>query len=418
MDKGRNRGHYGTIRNKREIKKEEIRLEQAERIKNLPPYLFVRIDQKVKALKEKGADIISLGMGDPDLPPPDYVIEALTTAAHEPKNLHYPTSIGLLEFRKAVSDWYNERFGVRFDPEKEIVSLIGSKEGLYYASASYINPGDIGLAPDPGYPVYGIGIALSGGSPYYMPLKEENNFLPNYKDIPEDILKKAKLLFINYPNNPTSAIAPREFFEETIELGKKYNILICHDNSYSEISLDENYTPLSIFQIPGARDIAIEFHSVSKTFNMTGFRIGWVLGREDVVQAIGKIKSNIDSGIFEPIQYAAIAALKGPKDHNNKMKKIYRERRDLIIKWLRKLGWDIEPPKATIYVWAKVPKGFTSMEFSELLLEKAHVIVTPGNGYGPSGEGYIRIALTATCERIEEAFKRIEEALKYVDIRF
>ncbi len=393
-------------------------MEQAERIKNLPPYLFVRIDQKVAALKEKGADIISLGMGDPDLPPPNHVIEALEEAAREPKNLHYPTSIGLFEFRKAVSEWYEERFGIRLDPEHEIVSLIGSKEGLYYASASYINPGDVGLAPDPGYPVYGIGIALSGGTPYYMPLKEDNNFLPNYSDIPEDILKKAKLLFINYPNNPTSAIATKEFFEETIELGKKYDILICHDNSYSEITLQEDYTPMSILQIEGAKDIAIEFHSVSKTFNMTGFRIGWVLGREDAVQAIGKIKSNIDSGIFEPIQYAAIAALRGPKDHVYKMREVYKKRRDLIIKWLKKLGWEIKAPKATIYVWAKVPKGFSSMEFSELLLEKAHVIVTPGNGYGPSGEGYIRIALTATCERIEEAFTRIEKALKDMTIEF
>ncbi len=393
-------------------------MEQAERIKNLPPYLFVRIDQKVAALREKGADIISLGMGDPDLPPPNHVIEALDKAAREPKNLHYPTSIGLLEFRKAVSEWYEGRFGIRLDPEREIVSLIGSKEGLYYASASYINPGDVGLAPDPGYPVYGIGIALSGGTPYYMPLKEDNNFLPNYSDIPEDILKRAKLLFINYPNNPTSATAPKEFFEETIELGKKYDILICHDNSYSEITLQEDYTPMSILQIEGAKDIAVEFHSVSKTFNMTGFRIGWVLGREDVVQAIGKIKSNIDSGIFEPIQHAAIAALRGPKDHVHKMREVYKKRRDLIIKWLKKLGWKIEPPKATIYVWAKVPKGFSSIEFSELLLEKAHVIVTPGNGYGPSGEGYIRIALTATCERIEEAFTRIESALKDLTIEF
>ncbi len=393
-------------------------MEQAERIKNLPPYLFVRIDEKVRALKEKGADIISLGMGDPDLPPPKHVIEALKKAAEDPKNLHYPTSVGLLEFRKAVSEWYKERFGLEFDPEKEIVSLIGSKEGLYYASASYVNPGDIGLAPDPGYPVYGIGISLAGGKPYYMPLKEENNFLPDYSAIPEDILKKAKLLFINYPNNPTSATATREFFEETIELGKKYDILICHDNSYSEITLQEDYVPMSILEIKGAKDIAVEFHSVSKTFNMTGFRIGWVLGREDVVQAIGKIKSNIDSGIFEPIQHAAIAALRGPKDHIYKMREVYKKRRDLIIKWLKKLGWEIEPPKATIYIWAKVPKGFTSMEFSEVLLEKAHVIVTPGNGYGPSGEGYIRIALTATCERIEEAFQRIEKALRDVDIKF
>ncbi len=393
-------------------------MEQAERIKNLPPYLFVRIDEKVRALKEKGADIISLGMGDPDLPPPKHVIEALKKAAEDPKNLHYPTSVGLLEFRKAVSEWYKERFGLEFDPEKEIVSLIGSKEGLYYASASYVNPGDIGLAPDPGYPVYGIGISLAGGKPYYMPLKEKNSFLPDYSTIPEDILKKAKLLFINYPNNPTSATATREFFEETIELGKKYDILICHDNSYSEITLQEDYVPMSILEIKGAKDIAVEFHSVSKTFNMTGFRIGWVLGREDVVQAIGKIKSNIDSGIFEPIQHAAIAALRGPKDHIYKMREVYKKRRDLIIKWFKKLGWEIEPPKATIYVWAKVPKGFTSMEFSEVLLERAHVIVTPGNGYGPSGEGYIRIALTATCERIEEAFQRIEKALRDVDIKF
>ena len=393
-------------------------MEQAERIKKLPPYLFVRIDQKVAALKKKGANIISLGMGDPDLPPPSHIIEALTKAAHDPKNLHYPTSVGLLEFRKAVSFWYKERFGLEFDPEREITSLIGSKEGLYYASASYINPGDVGLAPDPGYPVYGIGISLSGGTPYYMPLKEENNFLPDYSAIPEDILKKAKLLFINYPNNPTSAIATKKFFEETIELGKKYDILICHDNSYSEISLDDDYTPMSILQIKGAKDISIEFHSVSKTFNMTGFRIGWVLGREDVVQAIGKIKSNIDSGIFEPIQYAAIAALRGPKDHILKMRKIYKERRDLVVEWLKKLGWKIDPPKATIYVWAKVPKGFTSIEFSELLLEKAHVIVTPGNGYGPSGEGYVRIALTATSEKINEAFKRIEKALQGVKIEF
>ncbi len=393
-------------------------MEQAERIKNLPPYLFVRIDQKVAALREKGARIISLGMGDPDLPPPQHVLDALKKAADDPKNLHYPTSVGLLEFRKAAAKWYAERFGVSLDPEKEVCSLIGSKEGLYYASASYINPGDIGLAPDPGYPVYGIGIALSGGTPYYMPLKEENNFLPDYSSIPEDVLKKAKLLFINYPNNPTSGIATREFFEQTIELGKKYDILICHDNSYSEITMDEDYTPMSILEIKGAKDIAIEFHSVSKTFNMTGFRIGWVSGREDVVQAIGKIKSNIDSGIFEPIQYAAIAALNGPKDHIYKMREVYRKRRDLVIKWLRKLGWEIEKPKATIYVWAKVPKGFTSMEFSELLLEKAHVIVTPGNGYGPSGEGYIRIALTAMCDKIEEAFTRIEKALSDVNIEF
>ncbi|MBC7075537.1 MAG: LL-diaminopimelate aminotransferase [Syntrophomonadaceae bacterium] len=384
-------------------------------MQKLPPYLFARIEKKIEEAREKGIDIINLGIGDPDLPTPKYIIERMAQSIYDSVNHQYPTSAGLLEYRKAVADWYYRRFGVELDPRTEVLSLIGSKEGIAHISFSYLDKGDINLVPDPGYPVYGIGTILAGGQPYIMPLLEENNFLPVLEDIPEDIAKKAKLMFINYPNNPTGAIADLDFFEKSVEFAKTFDILICHDAAYSELAFD-GIKPPSFLQAKGAKEVGIEFHSLSKTYNMTGWRIGWAVGNNEAIEVLGRFKSNIDSGIFQAIQYAAIEALQGSQDSVKEIQRIYQERRDVALAGLERMGWQINPPKGSFYFWVPVPKGFTSASFAEYVLEKAAVIITPGNGYGEYGEGYFRIALTVSKERMEEAFDRMFNILGKVEL--
>ncbi len=385
-------------------------MEEARRIQSLPPYLFARIDEKIANAKAKGVDVISLGIGDPDLPTPAHIIEELIKAARNPKNHRYPSYVGMLEFRQAVAEWYKRRSNIVLDPKKEVVTLIGSKEGIAHIALCYLNPGDVALIPDPGYPVYGVGTLLAGGVPYIMPLKEENGFLPDLDLIPAEVAHKAKLMFLNYPNNPTGAIADEGFYLKVIAFAKKYDIIVCHDGPYSEIAFN-GFKPLSFLEVSGAMEVGIEFHSMSKTYNMTGWRIGWAAGNARVIEALGRIKSNIDSGVFQAIQEAAIEGLLGNQSIIQEIRKIYQERQDIVIEELTALGWKVERPKATIYVWAKVPKGFTSTSFCELVLDKTGVVITPGNGYGEYGEGFFRISLTINTERLREALRRIRENL-------
>jgi LL-diaminopimelate aminotransferase len=385
-------------------------VEEALRMQAIPPYLFARIDEKIAAAKANGVDVISLGIGDPDLPTPANIIERLVSAAHNSENHRYPSYVGLLEFREAVAEWYKRRADIVLDPRTEVLALIGSKEGIANISYCYLNPGDYSLVPDPGYPVYGIGALLAGGIPYAMPLKEENGFLPDLEAIPAAIAQKAKLMFLNYPNNPTGAVAEESFYLKVIEFAKKYDIIICHDGPYSEIAYN-GYRPLSFLEIPGAKDVGIEFHSMSKTYNMTGWRIGWAAGNAEVIKVLGRLKSNVDSGVFQAVQEAAIEGLLGSREAVRAVNKVYRERLDIVIKGLSDLGWKLERPKAAIYVWPKVPKGYTSASFCELVLEKAGVVVTPGNGYGEYGEGYFRISLTISTERLREAIQRMKDNL-------
>lgn len=387
---------------------------EATRIKKLPPYLFARIEQKIEEAKEKGVDIISFGIGDPDMPTPQPIIEELCKEAHNAANHQYPSSVGMLAYRQAVSYFYQKNYGVELDPRKEVVSLIGSKEGIGHINFCYVDPGDLNLVPDPGYPVYGIGTLLAGGESYLMPLLEENGFLPDLTKIPEEVARKAKLMFINYPNNPTGAVAGKEFFQEVVAFAKKYNIIVCHDAAYTEIAYD-GYRPSSFLEIPGAKEVGIEFGSLSKPFNMTGWRIGWAVGRQDVVECLGRLKSNLDSGQFQAIQYAGIKGLTGAQDSLRELCLTYTKRRNLVVEGLNKMGWRLSKPLGTFYIWAPVPKGFTSASFTEYVLEKAGVIITPGNGYGQYGEGYFRISITIPEEKIKEGLRRLEENLGKVE---
>jgi len=391
-----------------------LRFEEARRIKNLPPYLFARIEKVIAQKKEEGVDVISLGIGDPDMPTPDHIIAEAQRQVEVPENHQYPSSVGLLSYRKAVAEFYARRFNVKLDPKTEVVSLIGSKEGIAHISWCYLNPGDTVLVPDPGYPVYSGGAILAGAEPYYMPLTAERGFLPDLAAIPEEVAGKAKMMFLNYPNNPTGAVADEDFYKKVVEFARKYEILVCHDNAYSEVSYD-GYKPLSFMQIPGAKEVGIEFSSVSKAYNMTGWRIGWAVGNPHVIEALGRFKTNIDSGQFQAVQYAAIAGLTGPQDSVEANNEIYRERRDAVVDGLNAMGWQLEKPKATFYIWAPVPKGFTSASFAEFVIEKAGVVVTPGNGYGERGEGYFRSSITVSKERIVEALERMKESIGKVE---
>lgn len=390
-------------------------MEQAQRIQKLPPYLFARIEQKVAEAKEKGIDIISLGIGDPDQPTPSHIVDALKLAAEDASNHQYPSSVGMLDYRKSVADFYKRRFDVDIDPKSEVVTLIGSKEGIANISYCYINPGDVNLVPDPGYPVYGIGTLLAGGEPYLMPLLEENSFLPDLTKIPDEVADKAKLMFINYPNNPTGATATLAFYDDVVAFAKKHDIIVCSDAAYTEVTFD-GYVAPSFMQAEGAKDVGIEFFSLSKPFNMTGWRIGAAVGRKDVVEALGRIKSNIDSGAFQAVQLAAKAGLDGDYAIIKETQRVYSERMDVCVAGLRELGWKLDKPQGTFYIWIKVPKGYTSAEFAEYVLEKAGVIITPGNGYGQYGEGYFRISLCIGKERIQEALKRMKDAIGTIEL--
>ncbi|MEQ9619292.1 MAG: LL-diaminopimelate aminotransferase [Deltaproteobacteria bacterium] len=381
----------------------------AKRIAELPPYLFAEIDAKKNEMRAKGVDIIDLGVGDPDIPTPDRIIDALDKAAHDPRNHRYPSYEGMLSYRAAVADWYKERFDVDLDPKTEVVALIGSKEGIAHTPLAFVDPGDYGLYSDPGYPVYPTSISFAGGTPYAMPLLKENDFLPDLGLIPEDVRQKSKIMFINYPNNPTTAVAGEDFYREVIEFAARYNILICHDAAYTEIAYD-GYKPLSFLEIDGAKDVGIEFHSLSKTFNMTGWRIGFAVGNKKAIGGLGKIKTNIDSGAFQAIQVAGIEALKNYRLGLDDRIKIFEERRDIFCKGLDEAGLKYHKPKATFYVWFEVPEGVSSKEFSSKLLTEAGVVVTPGTGFGEYGEGYARVSTTFATERIVEAVERIKEA--------
>lgn len=383
---------------------------RAERIETLPPYLFAEIDTKVQKAIEQGLEIIKLGIGDPDQPTPDHIVTKAMKAIREPKNHQYPSFAGLPIFRQAVAQYYDRRFGVNLSAEKEVVSLIGSKEGIAHVSFCYVNPNDLVLVPDPGYPVYSIGSMFAGGEPYKMPLLKENNYLPDLDSIPEYIAKAAKIMFLNYPNNPTGAVATKEFFEKVVKFAKDNKIIVCHDAAYCDIGLD-GYKPMSFLETPGAKDVGIEFGSLSKTYNMTGWRVGYAVGNKDIIESLGLIKTNIDSGIFQPLQYAAAEALSAHQGCVEEITKIYQHRRDLVVDTLNKIGWNLEKPKATFYVWAPVPKGYTSQSFATLLLEKAGVVVTPGVGFGQHGEGYFRISLTVDDDMLNKAMNRIEQQL-------
>ena len=379
----------------------------ARRIEKLPPYLFAEISKKIAAKRAAGIDIVSFAIGDPDIPTPKHIMDALHAAADQPANHRYPESEGLPELRQAISDWYEERFGLRFDIDKEIQPLLGSKEGINNIALCLIDPGDVALVPDPGYPVYTTGTLFAGGEPYYLPLREEYGFLPDFGSIPEDIARRAKVLWLNYPNNPTAAVAGLGFFEEAVRFAKKYDIAICHDGPYSEVAYD-GYKPVSFLQAEGARDVGIEFHSLSKSFNMTGWRIGMAVGNATLIDALMRVKSNIDSGIPQAIQLMAITALKGPQDCIEEHNAIYQRRRDRVVEALRAAGLRVQPPKGSLYVWAHIPDGFTSAEFAARMIDDIGVVVTPGTGYGVYGEGYVRLSLTTPDERVEEGVRRIQ----------
>ncbi len=383
-----------------------MRIEKAKRLTKLPPYLFAELDKMKSRLREKGKDLIDLGIGDPDLPTSSPIIKRLSQAAKNPQNHRYPSYQGLLSFRKAVSQWYRKRFGVELDPEKEILTLIGSKEGIAHISLALINPEDIALVPDPAYPVYEAGVIFAGGKPYPLPLQEENHFLPSLEKIDKKVAQRAKVLFINYPNNPTGVVASRDFFRTVVDFAKEFNIVLCHDLAYSEISFD-GYSPPSIMEIEGAKEVAIEFHSLSKTFNMTGWRIGFVVGNRAIIETLHEVKTNIDSGVFQAVQEAGIEALRMNEHTVEKTREIYQRRRDILAEGLARINWQIQLPKATFYLWLKIPSSSSSLEFTEFLMQRCGVVVTPGIGFGSCGEGYIRIALTVSEERLEEAVKRI-----------
>lgn len=379
----------------------------ANRIEALPPYLFAEIDLKINELKSRGVDVIDLGIGDPDIPTPSNIIDALKAAADDPENHRYPSYVGMLSFREAVSGWYGERFGVSLDAQSEVLTLIGSKEGIAHAPLAFVDPGDIVLVPNPGYPVYRVATTFAGGLPYDMPLLKENNFVPDLDSIPEDIRRQAKMMFLNYPNNPTTAITDEDFFEKVVDFASKNDILVCHDAAYTEIAFD-GVKPPSFLQVDGAHEVGIEFHSLSKTFNMTGWRIGFCVGNKKAIAGLGKIKTNIDSGAFQAIQYAGIEALNNYNLGLEERRKIYEERRDIFCKGLEEVGLNYYPPKATFYVWFEVPRGVSAKDYASKILAETGIVITPGNGFGVYGEGYIRVSITVAKERLIEAVERLK----------
>lgn len=385
-----------------------MQIDFSEKLKKLPPYLFIEIDRKKKQAKDKGVDVIDLGVGDPDLPTPDHIVEAANKAMRILDNQRYPFGIGLPEFRQAVADWYKKRFNVTLDPATEIVTLAGSKEGIYHIHDAFVDPSDDVLVPEPGYPVYANGTVFAGGQNYFMPLKKKNHFLPDFHAIPEAVAKKASLMFINYPNNPTAACCDKKLFETAVKFAQHHNIIVCHDAAYSEMYYDGE-KPASFLEVAGAKEVGIEFHSLSKTYCMTGWRLGWACGNAKVLQGLAKVKENVDSGVFQAVQYAGIAALTGDQKCVDNMREVFQERRDIFVGGLQKLGWKVDKPKASFYVWAEVPPRYTSVHCSSLLLEQAGIVATPGIGFGPSGEGYVRFALTQDKNRLQEALKRIEK---------
>ena len=380
----------------------------SKRIENLPPYLFREITRKIAEKRARGEEVISFAIGDPDFPTPNNIINRLCQAAQDPANHQYPESDGLPELRRAIAGWYEKRFGVSLDPGKEVLPLLGAKEGIVHAALCFIDPGDIALVPDPGYPPYAMGTIMANGKPYYMPLTEENDFLPDLEIIPSDVIKKAKLLWINYPNNPTGAVAELDFFNRVAKFAGNHDLTVCHDAPYSEVAFDD-YQPASFMQAEDGRETGIEFHSLSKSYNMTGWRIGMAVGNAEMIDALRRVKSNIDSGIPQAIQYAAIEALNGPQDLVKEQSLKYQRRRDLVVDMLSDIGLEARRPRAGLYIWTKVPGGYTSLEFANDLLEKIGVVVTPGIGYGQNGEGYVRLSLTISDANLVKGLSRLAE---------
>ena len=385
-----------------------IAVKKAKRINSLPPYLFAEIDRRKRAALARGVDLIDLGVGDPDIQTPFPIVEKLQESASKPVNHRYPSSLGLPEFRQAVADWYQSRFKVRLDPEREVVSLIGSKEGIGNLAVAFVDPGDVVLVASPCYPVYHIGTAFSGGSNYFLPLRKENHFLPDLDAIPPQVAEQAKLLWINYPNNPTAAVADKDFFKRVVDFANRFNVIVCHDAAYTEMGYD-GYRPMSFLEVDGAKEVGIEFHSLSKTFNMTGWRIGMAVGNADIIGGLAQAKSNLDSGIFQAVQEAGIEALKLGDRIVEPSRTIYQERRDILVSGLCAVGLDCEKPRATFYVWVTAPKGLSSADFTTKLLDEAGVVTTPGNGFGEAGEGYVRFTICVDKKRLKEVGERIRQ---------
>lgn len=379
------------------------------RVSELPPYPFAEIDRHIREMVSNGIEVVDFGIGDPDLPTPDHIVERLCHEARRPENHRYPSYQGMRRFREAAAAWFASRFDVTLDPEREVLALIGSKEGIAHLPLACLDPGDLALVPDPGYPVYRTATLLCGGTPVDLPLKEENGFLPDLEAVDRPTWERARVIFLNYPHNPTAATADLDLFERVVFYARRYDIVVAHDNAYSEITYD-GYRAPSLLQVPGAKEQGVEFHSLSKTYNMTGWRIGFAVGGEAVISALGKVKTNIDSGVFNAIQLAGVAALEGPQDCVRESCEVYRRRRDLLLNTLRSLGWRAETPRASLYVWMKVPESHTSETFTRLLLERAAVVVVPGSAYGRHGEGYVRFSLTLPDELLNKGLERIRAA--------
>jgi LL-diaminopimelate aminotransferase len=380
----------------------------AKRVEALPPYLFAELDKKLSAKRAEGVDVISLGVGDPDLPTPAHIVDAMREAVADPKTHQYPSYYGAPEFRRAVAGWYARRFGVELDPETEIMALIGSKEGIGHIAFAYVDPGDEALIPDPGYPVYGVSTRLAGGEPVSLPMTEESGFLPDLDAA--RVGERTKTIWLNFPSNPTAAVAELDTFERAVAFAREHDLLLLHDAAYTEITFDGFVAP-SALQVPGARDVTLEFGSASKFYNMTGWRIGWAAGSAEAIRALGVVKTNLDSGQFTAVQRAAIAALEGPEAHLDELRATYQRRRDLVVGTLNDLGWSLKPPLGSCYVWVPTPDGETSTAFADRLLDETGVFVAPGNGYGERGEGFVRFSLTVPDDRLAEAMDRIGRAL-------
>ncbi len=384
-------------------------ISRAERLSALPPYVFARLDELKARAREQGLDLIDLGMGNPDGAAPQPVIDAAIAALKIPSNHGYPPFEGTTSFRQAITTWYQRCYGVELDPGREALPLIGSKEGLGHLALAYINPGDTILVPSPSYPAHFRGPLIAGAEIYPIHLCAAQNWLIDLSSIPEDIARKAKILYFNYPNNPTTATAPRSFFEEVVKFARHYQILLVHDLCYAELAFD-GYQPTSLLEIPGAKEIGVEFHTLSKTYNMAGWRVGFVVGNSDIIQGLRTLKTNLDYGIFSAIQKAAETALQLPDQYIKEVQHRYSTRRDFLIKGLAELGWDIPPSKATMYLWVKTPVGQGSTDFALDVLQKTGVVITPGNAFGEAGEGYVRISLIADCDRLGEVLKRFKQA--------
>lgn len=381
-------------------------MQLAQRVQQLPPYLFAEISRKTAAKRAQGVDVISFGIGDPDLPTPPHILDALKTHSDTPANHRYPETDGLPELRAAMADWYARRFGVTLNPASEVLPLIGSKEGIGHVSLCFLNPGDVALIPDPAYPVYAVGTLFAGGEVFALPLHEERGFLPVLEAVPADVAARAKVLWLNYPNNPTGAVATSAFFERVVDFARRHDIVVLHDLAYADVTFD-GYDAPSFLQTPGAMEVGIEFNSLSKAYNMTGWRVGMAVGNAATVDALTRVKSNLDSGIPQAIQQMAIAALTGPQDVIDHHNRIYRERRDRMVSVLRDLGLGVETPKASLYIWARLPDGERSIDFAGRLLDDTGVVVTPGIGYGEYGEGYVRLSVTTPDDRVEEGLRRL-----------